>query len=56
MHHMYGNWGWSSPWDWLAMTLMILLWVAVIGAVIYAAVRLGVRHEHESGHTTPPTN
>ena len=42
-HHMYGSWG--SAWDWLWMTLMMLFWLAVVGGVIYAAVRLAVRHE-----------
>jgi heme/copper-type cytochrome/quinol oxidase subunit 2 len=41
---MYGNWG--SAYDWLWMTLMILLWVVVIGAVVYTAVRLALQHQH----------
>lgn len=44
-HHMYGNWG--SAWDWLWMTFMVVLWLVVIGAIVYAAVRLAVQHEHQ---------
>ena len=40
---MYGNWG--SAYDWLWMTLMILLWVVVIGAVVYTAVRLALQRQ-----------
>ena len=36
-HHMYGSW--NSGWDWLWMTLMMLLWLAVIGGVAYGVVR-----------------
>jgi heme/copper-type cytochrome/quinol oxidase subunit 2 len=43
-HHMYGSWG--SAWDWLWMTFMVILWLGVIGAVVYAAVRLATQHEH----------
>lgn len=43
MHEMAGNW--HSAYDWLWMTLMILLWIAVVGSVVYAAVRLAMHHE-----------
>lgn len=45
MHHMYGNWG--SAHEWLWMTLMGVLWLVVLVAVVYTAVRLAVRHEHK---------
>lgn len=44
-HYMYGDW--NSDWDWLWMTVMMLLWVAVLGGVVYAAVRLGLQHSHK---------
>lgn len=53
MHHMYGSWGTSV--DWLWMTLMILLWIVVIGAVVYAATRLALHHDHKPGQPAPPT-
>ena len=37
MYHWMGGWGWF----W--MTFMTVFWVAVLGAVVYAAVRLGQR-------------
>jgi len=37
MYHWVGGWGWF----W--MTFMTVFWVAVLGAVVYAAVRLGQR-------------
>lgn len=45
MHHMYGNWG--STWDWLWMTVMVFVWVVVLGGVVYAAVRLVLKHEQK---------
>jgi heme/copper-type cytochrome/quinol oxidase subunit 2 len=50
-HDMYGNWG--SPLDWLWMTLMMLLWIIVVGAVVYAAVRLATQPDHQP---KPPAN
>lgn len=44
-HHMYGSW--SSSWDWLWMTLMVLLWLVVVGGIVYAAVRLALSHQHQ---------
>lgn len=44
-HHMYGSWG--SSWDWLWMTLMALVWLVVVGGVIYVAVRLAFQHEQK---------
>lgn len=43
MHHMYGNW--NSSWDWLWITLMMVFWVIVLGGVVYAAVRMAIRHD-----------
>ena len=45
------NWGtgWSSGGGWLAMSLMMLFWVALIGLAIWAAVRLLA-----AGTRTPP--
>jgi hypothetical protein len=45
--HMYGDW--NSGWDWFWMTLMMLVWIAVLGGVVYAAVRLALDH-----HRRPP--
>ena len=42
-HHMYGSW--NSGWDWLWMTLMMVLWLAVIGGVAYAVVRRAFPHD-----------
>ena len=36
-------------WDWAWMAPMMLFWVVVIGAVVYAAVRLAQRDHHERG-------
>jgi hypothetical protein len=44
-HHMYGSWG--SGWDWLWMTLMVVFWLAVLGGVVYAAVRLAHAHDQK---------
>ena len=32
-----------DDWDWFWMTFMMIFWVAVLGAVVYIAVRLGQR-------------
>ena len=32
--------------DWLWMTPMMLLWVVLIGAVVYIAIRLATRPPH----------
>jgi hypothetical protein len=44
-HHMYGNWG--SGLDWLWMTLMIVFWLAVLGGIVYVAVRLANQHDRK---------
>lgn len=39
--------GWMDSWDWVWMSLMMVFWLAVLGAVVYAAVRLRQRPPHE---------
>jgi hypothetical protein len=39
MHNM-DNW---NSWDWFWMAPMMLLWIIILGAVVYAAVRLAVK-------------
>jgi len=39
-HHMND----SNGWDWLWMVPLMLLWIAVLGGVVYAAVRLAIQH------------
>ena len=46
--HMYGN---GSDWFW--MVPMMLLWIVVLGGVIYGAVRLALQHNERS---TPDAN
>jgi hypothetical protein len=41
-HHMY-----DGGWDWFWMVPMMLLWIAVLGGVVYAAVRLALQHSHQ---------
>jgi len=38
-HHTY-----NSGWDWFWMVPMMLLWIVVLGGVVYAAVRLTLSH------------
>ena len=42
-HHMNG---WNG-WDWFWMVPMMLLWVAVLGGVVYIAVRLALQHSQK---------
>jgi hypothetical protein len=44
-HDMYGSWG--TGWDWLWMTFLMLLWLAVIGGVVYASVRIALSHQRD---------
>jgi hypothetical protein len=37
-HHM------NDGWDWLWAIPMMLLWIAVLGGVVYTAVRLALQH------------
>jgi choline-glycine betaine transporter len=36
-----------NGWDWVWMSFMMVFWIAVLGAVVYAAVRLGQRPPHK---------
>jgi choline-glycine betaine transporter len=37
---------WHDGWAWFWMIPMMLVWVLVLGAVVYAAVRLANRDSH----------
>jgi len=50
MHHMYGSW--DSSWDPLWISLIVVLWIVVLGSVVYGAVRPAVHHERQ-GHSAP---
>jgi hypothetical protein len=39
--------GWMDGWDWVWMSFMMVFWVGVLGAVVYAAVRLAQRPPHK---------
>jgi hypothetical protein len=43
-HHMYGT---QDGWDWFWMVPMMLLWIVVLGGVVYAAVRLAMQHDRQ---------
>ena len=45
MHHMYGDW--NTGLDWLWMTLMMLVWIAVLAGVVYATVRLATDRQRK---------
>jgi putative membrane protein len=50
--------GWYDGWGgggWLAMTLMMVFWIALIGVAIWAAVRLAGRGPSAAGTTAAPT-
>jgi heme/copper-type cytochrome/quinol oxidase subunit 2 len=38
---------WNDGWAWFWMLPMMLVWVLVLGAVVYAAVRLANRDSHQ---------
>lgn len=38
---------WMNGWGWAWMTFMMVFWVVLLGAVIYAAVRLAQRPPRE---------
>ena len=40
--------GWMNGWDWVWMSFMMVFWIFVLGAVVYAAVRLGQRPTHRN--------
>ena len=37
---------WMDGWDWAWMSFMMVLWIVLLGAVVYIAVRLGNRPPH----------
>ena len=39
--------GWMSDWGWVWMSFMMVSWIVVLGAVVYAAVRLARRSPHD---------
>ena len=41
VHHM------GDGWDWFWMVPIMLLWIVVLGGVVYAAVRLGMQHSQK---------
>ena len=41
-HHAY-----DDGWNWFWMIPMMLLWIVVVGGVVYAAVRLELQHSHK---------
>lgn len=46
MYHQMYNDGWNG-WDWFWMVPVMLLWIAVLGGGVYAAVRLANQHSHK---------
>lgn len=34
--------------DWFWMLPMMLLWIAVLGGVVYGAVRIAIQHSHKA--------
>ena len=43
MHYMNDHGGW----DWFWMVPMMLLWIVVLGGVVYVAVRLALQHSQK---------
>jgi hypothetical protein len=37
----------NDGWNWVWTVPLMLLWVAVFGVVVYAAVRLALRHSQQ---------
>jgi hypothetical protein len=44
MYHM-NDW---NGWDWFWMVPLMLLWLVVLGGIVYAAVRLALQHERDT--------
>lgn len=44
-HDMYGN---GDGWAWFWMVPLMLLWVVVLGGVVYGAVRLALQHSQQA--------
>jgi hypothetical protein len=38
---------WNGGWDWFWMIPMMLVWIVLIGSIVYAAVRLANRDSHQ---------
>jgi hypothetical protein len=38
---------WNGSWDWFWMVPMMFVWIVLIGAIVYAAVRLANRDSHQ---------
>ena len=38
---------WHNGWSWFWMIPMVFFWIVVLGAVVYAAVRLANRDSHQ---------
>ena len=38
---------WMNGWDWVWMSFMMAFWLVVLGAIVYAAVRLAQRPPHK---------
>ena len=38
---------WHNGWSWFWMIPMMFFWIVVLGAVVYAAVRLANRDSHQ---------
>ena len=43
----------QSGWDWFWMVPMMLLWIIVLGAVVYGAVRLALQHSRNQPPQPP---
>ena len=39
--------GYDDGWNWFWMIPMMLLWIVVVGVVVYAAVRLELQHSRK---------
>ena len=44
---MYQHMNGYGGWDWFWMVPMMLLWIVVLGAVIYGAIRLALQHSQQ---------
>ncbi len=42
---MYHHGDWDSGWFW--MIPMMLVWLLMLGGIVYAAVRLALQHTHK---------
>ncbi len=44
---MYNHMNDWNGWDWFWMVPLMLLWIVVIGGVVYASVRLALQHSQK---------